>query len=75
MSVPVADQQASLFMKEFTATGSVRISYDGSEIANLVLAGADEAIASMLDCQATMSHAMDKEKSKSDPFAPHEGKI
>ncbi|MEO1537782.1 MAG: hypothetical protein AAFR73_08615 [Pseudomonadota bacterium] len=55
LSVPVADQQASNFMQEFTATESVRISHDGSEIAHLALSGADEAIASMLDCQASMS--------------------
>lgn len=56
LSVPVEDRQASEFMKEFTAKNSVRISHNGDEIANLNLAGTHEAVASMLDCQATMSH-------------------
>lgn len=70
LSVPIADQQASHFMKEFTATGSVRVSHDGDEIAHLALSGADEAIASMLDCQAAMSKANQARKSSADPFAP-----
>lgn len=69
MSVPVADQQASNFMKEFTAMGSVRVSYEGSEIANVALPGAGEAVASMLDCQAAMANAKPIQKSATDPFA------
>lgn len=70
LSVPIADQQASNFMQEFTAMGSVSVSYDGSEIANLALAGAAEAVASMLDCQAAMSNASTARRSGNDPFAP-----
>lgn len=70
LSVPLADQQASHFMKEFTEMGSVRISHDGSEIANLALAGADEAVASMLDCQVSMADANKSKQNGSDPFAP-----
>ena len=68
LSVPIADQQASHFMKEFTEMDSVRISHNGSEIANLALVGADEAVASMLDCQATMSKANKEAKPSTDPF-------
>lgn len=70
LSVPIADQQASHFMKEFTATESVRITYEGSEIAHLALTGADEAISSMLECQANMAKAEDARDSGNDPFAP-----
>ena len=70
LSVPIADQQASHFMKEFTEMGSVRISHGGSEIANLALAGADEAVASMLDCQVSMTEANKSKENGSDPFAP-----
>ena len=70
LSVPIADQQASHFMKEFTEMGSVSISHGGSEIANLALTGADEAIASMLDCQMSMSKAEKSKQSGADPFAP-----
>lgn len=70
LSVPIADQQASHFMKEFTATDSVRISHDGTQIASLALAGAGEAVQSMMDCQAAMSKANDAQKSGNDPFAP-----
>ena len=68
LSVPVDDQQASNFMQEFTATGSVRVSYDGSEIAHLALTGASEAVASMIECQATMSQANAKRGTEEDPF-------
>lgn len=64
LSVPFADQQASHFMSEFTAMESVSISYEGSEIATLALAGAEEAVASMMECQATMATA------SADPFVP-----
>ena len=70
LSVPVADQQASHFMKEFTEMESVRISHDGSEIAHLALSGADEAVASMLNCQAAMSKAENSRDSGADPFVP-----
>ncbi|MCG6884000.1 MAG: hypothetical protein LJE62_09630 [Silicimonas sp.] len=70
LSVPIEDQQASHFMTEFTATETVSISHDGSEIATLALSGADEAIASMLDCQAAMSKVNDAKRSGDDPFAP-----
>ena len=70
LSVPIADQQASHFMKEFTAMDSVRISHNGSELATLALAGADEAVASMLDCQAAMTKANDLRNPGLDPFAP-----
>lgn len=75
MSVPVANQQASDFMKEFTAMGSVRISHEGSEIANLALAGTGEAVASMLDCQAAMANAKPLKKLGTDPFADEKEKI
>lgn len=75
MSVPVANQQASNFMKEFTAVGSVRILHEGSEIANIALAGADEAIASMLDCQAAMANSQPLKKLNADPFAAEKEKI
>jgi hypothetical protein len=75
MSVPVANQQASNFMKEFTAMGSVSISHEGSEIANLALSGADEAVASMLDCQAAMANSKPLKKLGSDPFAVDKDKI
>ncbi len=70
LSVPIEDQQASHFMKEFTAMGSVSVFHEGNEIANLALAGADEAVASMLDCQAAMSKANTLKGSGTDPFAP-----
>lgn len=70
MSVPVEDHQASNFMHEFTAMGSVSVSYDGSEIANLALAGAAEAVASMMDCQTAMSNAREAKQTGTDPFAP-----
>lgn len=70
LSVPIADQQASNFMQEFTAMGSVSVSHEGSEIARLALTGADQAVASMLDCQAAMSKANKLKSSGQDPFAP-----
>lgn len=70
LSVPVEDQQASHFMKEFTDMGSVRVSHDGSEIAHLALSGANAAVESMLDCQATMAKANEARDTGDDPFAP-----
>lgn len=74
MSVPVANQQASNFMTEFTAMGSVRVSHDGTEIANVALPGAREAVASMLDCQAAMANAKPIEPAAKDPFASEKEK-
>jgi hypothetical protein len=56
-SVPVADNQAYHFMREFMGIGSVSVSFDGEEIATAALAGADRAVASMMECQATMFEA------------------
>lgn len=70
LSVPVEDQQASHFMRDFTGTETVRIMHDGSEIANLLLSGADEAVESMLDCQEAMSKANAAQRTGQDPFAP-----
>ena len=70
LSVPIADQQASTFIREFTAVDTVSVIHDGSEIANLALAGAAEAVASMLDCQAAMTQANKARTSGTDPFAP-----
>lgn len=70
LSVPIADQQASNFMQEFTAMETVSVVHDGSEIANLALAGAAEAIESMLDCQAAMTQANKARSTGTDPFAP-----
>lgn len=72
MSVPVENQQASDFMKEFTAMGSVRILHEGSEIANVDLPGASEAVAAMLDCQAAMANVKAPD---ADPFAKEKDKI
>ncbi|MEM6385838.1 MAG: hypothetical protein AAF718_06340 [Pseudomonadota bacterium] len=69
LSVPITDQQASNFMDDFTATDSVRITHDGSEIAHLALSGASAAISSMLDCQATMAQANKTRQETNDPFA------
>ncbi len=70
LSVPIEDQQASHFLREFTAMGTVSVVHDGSEIANLALAGAAEAVASMMDCQAAMTQANEARTSSADPFAP-----
>lgn len=70
LSVPIADQQASSFMHEFTAMDTVSVVHEGSEIANLALAGAAEAVASMLDCQTAMTQANNARASGNDPFAP-----
>ena len=69
LSVPMADQQAAHFIEDLTAKESISISYEGAEIANLALAGAEEAVASLLDCQAAMSEAQNLKGSKPDPFA------
>ena len=67
---PIAMDKASNFMEEFTAMGSVSVSYDGSEIANLALAGAAEAVDSMMDCQAAMAKSNKIRETAEDPFAP-----
>lgn len=70
LSVPIEDQQASNFMKQFTAMNSVSISHEGAEIAQLALAGTEAAVASMLNCQASMSKAGAARNSADDPFEP-----
>lgn len=70
LSVPFEDQQASKFIQEFGDQGSVRVSYDGNEIANLTLAGTNDAIASMMACQQAMSEAGAFKETNADPFAP-----
>ncbi|MEO0943449.1 MAG: hypothetical protein AAFY06_01215 [Pseudomonadota bacterium] len=70
LSVPFEDQQASKFMEEFSDRGSVRISYEGNEIANLALSGTGEAVASMMACQQAMAEASAFKDSNADPFAP-----
>lgn len=69
LNVPFADQQAATFMEEFTLTGTVSLSYNGAEILNLPLAGAEAAVASMVECQTTMSQASDSSAPAADPFA------
>ncbi|NNE89940.1 MAG: hypothetical protein HKN27_17880 [Silicimonas sp.] len=69
LSVPMENEQAAHFMEDMAAKEAVSISYEGAEIANLALAGAQEAVASMLDCQAAMSDAHMLKGSKPDPFA------
>lgn len=75
LSVPMADEKASHFMKEMTEMEALSISYDGAEIANLALTGAEEAIASMLACQAAMSEAKKMQGTAPDPFAREESEI
>jgi hypothetical protein len=74
LSVPVANHQAADFIDDFTAVNSVRISFDGTEIANLPLKGVDEAVQAMLDCQAAMSE-VDHSVLDADPFAGKGGRI
>lgn len=74
LSVPVANREAADFIKDFTGVGSVRISSEGSEIANLPLRGAGEAVEAMLDCQGAMSEA-GQSVSETDPFAKKHGNI
>ncbi|MDA9865145.1 hypothetical protein N9C96_00535 [bacterium] len=69
LSVPIEDQKASHFIEQFSATSSVTVSHGGSEIASLSLAGTDQAIASMLDCQTSMMKSIDRKKSGASPFA------
>lgn len=70
LSVPIADQKASHFMRQFTAMDTVSVSYEGSEIANLDLDGVEEAVASMLSCQTAMTKANKSRDAGTDPFAP-----
>ena len=70
LSVPVANSQASEFMREFTAMDTVRVSYEGTEIANLALSGSRDAVAEMMDCQAAMSSATDEAKPLQAPANP-----
>lgn len=70
LSVPFEDQQASKFIEEFSDRGSVRVNYEGTEIANLTLSGTGEAIEAMMACQQAMSEAGAFKESNADPFAP-----
>ena len=71
LSVPVEGRAASDFMHEFTAMDTVRVTHAGAEIAHLALAGADDAVESMLACQASMSRAnANPPSSERDPFRP-----
>jgi hypothetical protein len=69
LSVPIEDQQASHFMRQFAETDTVKVSHGGSEIANLDLNGVEEAVASMLNCQSAMSESEKAKSSGRDPFA------
>ena len=73
LSVPVEDRKASSFMREFTATDTVKISHAGTEIAHLALTGAGEAVDSMLACQASMANA--DAPLDHDPFEPNGDEI
>lgn len=64
LSVPAEDDLARHFIDEFAETSAVRVAYDGREIANLSLKGADVAIAEMFVCQREMAAAV-----LDDPFA------
>jgi hypothetical protein len=72
LSVPMADNKASHFMQQMSDKEALSISYQGAEIANLALVGAEEAVASMLDCQAAMSEAHKMKGTAPDPFARNE---
>ena len=54
-SVPFANQQAQYFLREFEETNSVRISFNGTEIAKADLGRSDEALAALAACQSTLS--------------------
>ena len=69
MSFPFADEQTKSFIQEFARTGSVRIMYEGAEIADLAMSGAGAAIASMVECQSQMLEAKGDEDAVKDPFA------
>ncbi len=69
MSMPFEDSDTPGFMKEFGSTGSVRVIYDGSEIANLAMTGAGKAVEAMLECQAQMLSADKTNEKGTDPFA------
>ncbi|MEM6566726.1 MAG: hypothetical protein AAF665_19910, partial [Pseudomonadota bacterium] len=70
LSVPVKDQQASNFMKSFTDMDSVSISHAGAEIAELSVSGTEAAVASMLNCQASMSSLSKSGEDKTGDFEP-----
>lgn len=75
LSFPFADQSTPAFMKDFTDNGSLRLFYDGSEIANLALSGTQKAVESMLECQAEMLQVNKAARSGKDPFAEKAGRI
>ncbi len=64
LSVPVEGEKASHFIDEFAGMPEVRVTSEGLEIAKLALSGADQAVAEMMACQATMLS-----NSHQDPFA------
>lgn len=68
LSYPFAEKDTSLFMKDFSTTDKIRLTYGGAEIANLDMKGADQAIAAMLECQAEMIEANKATPSDEDPF-------
>ena len=70
LSVPAENERAAAFLAEFANTSGIRVSYDGTEIANLSLAGANDAVSEMLACQRVMAAAGDP----ADPFAGAEPK-
>ncbi len=69
LSFPVENQQAPTFMRDFTTSAYMRISFEGSDIADLPLIGAHEAVASMLECQVAMSDTLNLKSASKDPFA------
>lgn len=77
ISVPYADSQASTFMKDFTTNTALRVSYNGDDIANLALDGAEQAVAAMMECQSAMSKTIgaDAGVASKDPFAPKGDRI
>jgi hypothetical protein len=68
LSFPVAEQKTQQFMTDFTAKANVSVLYGGAEITNLALDGAEEAVASMLECHKEMSAATPPKPQKTDPF-------
>lgn len=73
LSVPTENQRAAHFIQEFAGTSGIRVAYDGREIANLSLKGADDAIAEMLACQRVMAASSEP----ADPFeaSPPQGEV
>jgi len=65
LSVPAGDEKAAHFIREFAGTSGLRVAYDGREIANLSLKGANAAVAEMIACQRVMAASA----GPADPFA------